>query len=148
MDGRIAEYSTLPGARTAMRLSFGISTEGVLAVDGEGTLNPPSLNASLWVDDLPLIVLRPLLGETPLSDILGRIAIKGDVRFGSDGKTPQTPAAPASETSLAVTGAEASVSALSFGRGNSLSAADRKAGKDAGSPGRPDTGASPSRPAF
>lgn len=134
VDGRIAEYSTRPGARTAMRLSFGISTEGVLAVDGEGTLTPPSLNASLWVDDLPLIVLRPLLGETPLSDILGRIAIKGDVHFGSDGKTPQTPAAPASETSLAVTGAEASVSALSFGRGNSLSAADRKAGKDAGSP--------------
>ena len=134
MDGRIAEYSTRPGARTAMRLSFGISTEGVLAVDGEGTLTPPSLNASLWVDDLPLIVLRPLLGETPLNDILGRIAIKGGVRFGSDGKTPQTPAAPASATSLAVTGAEASVSALSFGRGNSLSAADRKAGKDAGSP--------------
>lgn len=134
VDGRIAEYSTRPGARTAMRLSFGISTEGVLAVDGEGTLTPPSLNASLWVDDLPLIVLRPLLGETPLNDILGRIAIKGGVRFGSDGKTPQTPAAPASATSLAVTGAEASVSALSFGRGNSLSAADRKAGKDAGSP--------------
>ena len=86
------------------------------------------------MDDLPLIVLRPLLGETPLNDILGRIAIKGGVRFGSDGKTPQTPAAPASATSLAVTGAEASVSALSFGRGNSLSAADRKAGKDAGSP--------------
>ena len=38
MDGRIAEYSTRPGARTAMRLSFGISTEGVLAVDGEGNL--------------------------------------------------------------------------------------------------------------
>lgn len=93
VDGRIAEYSTRPGARTAMRLSFGISTEGVLAVDGEGTLTPPSLNASLWVDDLPLIVLRPLLGETPLNDILGRIAIKGGVRFGSDGKTPQTPAA-------------------------------------------------------
>src|SRR5699024_1357088 len=33
VDGRIAEYSTRPGARTAMRLSFGISTEGVLAVD-------------------------------------------------------------------------------------------------------------------
>ena len=100
VDGRIAEYSTRPGARTAMRLSFGISTEGVLAVDGEGTLTPPSLNASLWVDDLPLIVLRPLLGETPLNDILGRIAIKGGVRFGSDGKTPQTPAAPASALSL------------------------------------------------
>ena len=64
---------------------------GYIAVDGEGTLTPPSLNASLWVDDLPLIVLRPLLGETPLNDILGRIAIKGGVRFGSDGKTPQTP---------------------------------------------------------
>ena len=38
VDGRIAEYSTRPGARTAMRLSFGISTEGVLAVDGEGNL--------------------------------------------------------------------------------------------------------------
>lgn len=86
------------------------------------------------MDDLPLIVLRPLLGETPLSDILGRIAIKGGVRFGPDGKMPQTPAAPASETSLAVTGAKATVSALSFGRGNSLSAADRKAGKDSGSP--------------
>ena len=131
VDGRIAEYSTRPGARTAMRLSFGISTEGVLAVDGEGTLNPPSLNASLWVDDLPLMVLRPLLGETPLNDILGRIAIKGGVRFGPDGKTPGTPG---SGTFLAVTDAEASVSALSFGRGSSLSAADRKAGKDAGSP--------------
>ncbi len=131
VDGRIAEYSTRPGARTAMRLSFGISTEGVLAVDGEGTLNPPSLNASLWVDDLPLMVLRPLLGETPLNDILGRIAIKGGVRFGPDGKTP---GAPGSGTFLAVTDAEASVSALSFGRGSSLSAADRKAGKDAGSP--------------
>lgn len=131
VDGRIAEYSTRPGARTAMRLSFGISTEGVLAVDGEGTLNPPSLNASLWVDDLPLMVLRPLLGETPLNDILGRIAIKGGVRFGPDGKAP---GAPGSGTSLAVTDAEASVSALSFGRGSSLSAADRKAGKDAGSP--------------
>ena len=131
VDGRIAEYSTRPGARTAMRLSFGISTEGELAVDGEGTLNPPSLNASLWVDDLPLMVLRPLLGETPLNDILGRIAIKGGVRFGPDGKTPGTPG---SGTFLAVTDAEASVSALSFGRGSSLSAADRKAGKDAGSP--------------
>ena len=66
VDGRIAEYSTRPGARTAMRLSFGISTEGVLAVDGEGTLTPPSLNASLWGDDLPLIVLRPLPGKTPV----------------------------------------------------------------------------------
>ncbi len=135
VDGRIAEYSTRPGARTAMRLSFGISTEGVLAVEGEGTLNPPSLNASLWVDDLPLIVLRPLLGETPLSDILGRIAIKGGVRFDSGGETPPRPGGgPSSGASLAVSGAEASVSALSFGRGNSLSAADRKAGKDAGSP--------------
>ena len=40
VDGRIAEYSTRPGARTAMRLSFGISTEGVLAVDGEAR-SPP-----------------------------------------------------------------------------------------------------------
>lgn len=135
VDGRIAEYSTRPGARTAMRLSFGISTEGVLAVDGEGTLNPPSLNASLWVDDLPLALLRPLLGGTPLSDILGRIAIKGGVRFGSDGKTPQTsPEGPSPAPCLAVTDAEASVSALSFGRGSSLSDADRKAGKDAGTP--------------
>ncbi|MFR5645513.1 MAG: hypothetical protein ACLUDQ_03200 [Bilophila wadsworthia] len=47
-----------------MRLSFGISTEGVLAVDGEGTLTPPSLNASLWVDDLPLIV-PPAWGNAP-----------------------------------------------------------------------------------
>lgn len=135
VDGRIAEYSTRPGARTAMRLSFGISTEGVLAVDGEGTLSPPSLNASLWVDDLPLVVLRPLLGETPLSDILGRIAIKGGVRFSSGEKAPpKSPESPSSESFFAVTDAEASLSALSFGRGNSLSAADRKAGKDAGSP--------------
>lgn len=73
---------------------------------------------------------------------------QGRRRFGSDGKTPQTPAAPASATSLAVTGAEASVSALSFGRGNSLSAADRKAGKDAGSPAVRDTGAHLQWPAF
>lgn len=74
-----------------MRLSFGISTEGVLAVDGEGTLNPPSLNASLWVDDLPLIVLRPLLGETPLNDILGRIAIKAASASVLTGKRPKRP---------------------------------------------------------
>ncbi len=134
VDGRIAEFSTRPGARTAMRLSFGIRAEGVLAVDGEGTLNPPSLHADLWVDDLPLIVLRPLLGGTPLSDILGRVAVKGGVRFGT-GRTgtdgaAQSPGVPF----LAVSDAGASLKDLSFGRGNSLSAADRKAGKDAGAP--------------
>lgn len=132
VDGRIAEFSTRPGARTAMRLSFGIGSEGVLAVDGEGTLNPPSLHASLWVDDLPLIALRPLLGGTPFSDILGRVAVKGGVGFGT-GETSdaaQRPGVPF----LAVTDAEASLKDLSFGRGNSLSAADRKAGKDAGTP--------------
>lgn len=135
VDGRIAEFSTRPGARTAMRLSFGISTEGVLAVDGEGTLNPPSLHADLWVDDLPLIVLRPLLGGTPLSDILGRVAVKGGVRFGT-GRTEEADGAaqPPSAPYLAISNAEASLKDLSFGRGNSLSAADRKAGKDTGTP--------------
>ena len=123
VDGRIAEFSTRPGARTAMRLSFGISTEGVLAVDGEGTLNPPGLRASLWVDDLPLFVLRPLLGGTPFNDLLGRAAVKGDVRFGT-GEAPF----------LAIVDAEASLKKVFFGRGTSLSAADRKAGKDAGTP--------------
>ena len=133
VDGRIAEFSTRPGARTAMRLSFGIGGQGVLSVDGEGTLSPPSLRSSLWVDDLPLILLRPVFGGTPLNDVLGRIAIKGDVRFGADEKRPQK-GERAAEWSFALGDAEASLRNVSFGRGNSLSPAERKAGKDTGTP--------------
>ena len=112
VDGRIAEYSTWTGARTAMRLSFGISREGVLSVDGEGTLNPPSLHAALWVDDLPLGLLRPVLAGTPLNDILGRIAIKGNVVFGNSGKAHQKD----SQAFLfAISDANASLSSVSFG---------------------------------
>ncbi len=138
MDGRIAEYSTRPArARPCASPSHqhGRSARGGRRRHAQ----PPSLNASLWVDDLPLIVLRPLLGETPSTDILGRIAIKGASASVLTEKTPQTPAAPCLSTSLAVTGAEASVSALSFGRGNSLSAADRKAERRRFAR-RPDTG--------
>lgn len=121
VDGRIAEYSTRPGAKTAMRLSFGINTEGVLALEGEGTLNPPSMDATLMVEDLPLVVLRPLLGSTPLKDVLGRIDLKGHFRM--DDVAPGV--------RVSIDGGNAAVRAFSFGRGNSVPAASVKEGNPA-----------------
>lgn len=121
VDGRIAEYSTRPGAKTAMRLSFGINTEGVLALEGEGTLNPPSMNATLMVEDLPLVVLRPLLGATPLKDVLGRIDLKGHFRMD----------AVAQGVRVVIDGGDAAVRAFSFGRGNSVPAVSVKEGNPA-----------------
>lgn len=106
VDGRIAEYSTRPGARTAMRLSFGIDNEGMLALEGEGALSPPSLQASLQVRDLSLVVLHPLLGGTPFSDVLGRLDFTGTVQSREqDGVSHAV-----------INKAEAAVRELSFGK--------------------------------
>lgn len=84
VDGRIAEYSTRAGARTAMRLSFGIDDEGVLALEGEGTINPPTLQASLLARDFAVAGLRPLLGDAPLSDVSGRLDFEGRFEVTDD----------------------------------------------------------------
>ncbi len=80
VDGRIAEYSTQPGARTAIRLSFGINDKGMLALDGEGFFEPPALDARVVVQDLPLEPVRLLLQGTPLADAAGRVDFQGRVR--------------------------------------------------------------------
>lgn len=108
VDGRIAEYSTRPGARTAMRLSFGIDNEGVLALEGEGTINPPTLRASLLARDFSLAVLRPALGGTSLSDMNGRLDFQGNVEMKDSGAGM----APAWRAEAG----EAALRAFSFGR--------------------------------
>lgn len=108
VDGRIAEYSTRPGARTAMRLSFGIDNEGVLALEGEGTISPPTLRASLLARDFSLAVLRPALGGTPLGDMDGRLDFQGNFEVKDSG-------AGLSPSCRAEVG-EAALRALSFGR--------------------------------
>lgn len=117
VDGRIAEYSTRPGARTAMRLSFGISSEGVLALEGEGTISPPSLNAALMVRDLPLFVARPLLGKTLLADVSGYADLEGKVRLGTAAGTPGTGAA--DFMPVVVEDAGATIRELTFAGGTS-----------------------------
>ncbi len=80
VDGRIAEYSTRPGARTAMRLSFGINDKGMLALEGEGFFDPPALDAQVIVQDLPLEPVRLLLHGTPLADAAGRVDFRGRIQ--------------------------------------------------------------------
>ena len=88
VDGRIAEYSTRPGARTAMRLSFGISTEGVLAVDGEGTLTPPSLNG--WTT-CRSSCSAPCLGKRPSTTFWGALRLRAASASVLTGKRPKRP---------------------------------------------------------
>lgn len=81
VDGRIAEYSTRPGARTMMRLSFGINNEGMLALEGEGYFDPAGLDARVTIQDLPLTPPASFPGGAVLADSGGRIDLKGRLRL-------------------------------------------------------------------
>lgn len=116
VDGRIAEYSTRPGARTAMRLSFGINSEGVLALEGEGTLNPPFMHAGLMIQDLPLLIARPLVQQTLLADMSGYLNLKGDLRLGMEA-SPLTASGHAGSVPLVMEKTEVGIRELTFARG-------------------------------
>ncbi len=116
VDGRIAEYSTRAGERTSMRLSFGINSEGVLALDGEGTLNPPCLNADLMIQDLPLLIARPFLAQTPFADVSGHLNLKGPVRLATGGTAVDRDDA-AATVSVVMGRTEADVRELAFACG-------------------------------
>lgn len=103
VDGRIAEYSTRPGTRTMMRLSFGINNEGMLALEGEGYFEPAGLDARITIQDLPLMPLALLPGGTVLADSGGRADLKG--RFQVSGKQ------------AAVEVDEGALRSVAFGRG-------------------------------
>lgn len=110
VDGRIARYSTRPGAETAMRLSFGINTEGVVALEGRGTLNPEFVDAQLMIKDLPLTPVRPLLKGSLLEDMLGYVDIKGHILLaGGDQKSAE----------FSLDKGNIALRSFSFGRGTS-----------------------------
>lgn len=134
VDGRIAEYSTRAGARTAMRLSFGIDDEGVFALEGEGTINPPALQASLLARDFAVAGLRPFLGGTPLSDVAGRLDFEG--RFeATDAKGVRVQAENASLRALSLSRSAGKNAALSaeacLAKGLALDTATRMVSLDA-----------------
>lgn len=108
VDGRIARYSTRPGAETAMRLSFGLNTEGVVALEGKGTLNPELVDAQLMIKDLPLTPVRPLLKGSLLEDMLGYLDMKGHIAMtGGEKKT----------AGFSLSKGNLSLRSFSFGRG-------------------------------
>lgn len=91
VDGRIAEYSTRPGARTAMRLSFGISTEGVLAVDGEGTLTPRASTPPCGWTTCRSSCSAPCLGKRPSTTFWGALRLRAASASVLTEKRPKRP---------------------------------------------------------
>ena len=99
-----------------MRLSFGINSEGVLALEGEGTLNPPFMHAGLMIQDLPLLIARPLVQQTLLADMSGYLNLKGDLRLGMEA-SPLTASGHAGSVPLVMEKTEVGIRELTFARG-------------------------------